>query len=53
MNMAEQMVSSITEMSYRQTAEKVTEMTGQSISAMGVWNVIQSLGEKVCEEANE
>lgn len=40
MNMAEQMVSNITEMSYRETAEKITEMTGQSISAMGVWNVI-------------
>ncbi len=31
MNMAEQMVSGITEMSYRETDEKITEMTGQSI----------------------
>lgn len=53
MNMAEQMVCNITEMSYRETAEKITEMTGQSISAMGVWNVIQSLGDKVCEEEKE
>lgn len=53
MNMAEQMVSNITEMSYRETAEKITEMTGQSISAMGVWNVIQNLGDKVCEEEQE
>ena len=53
MNMAEQMVSNITEMSYRETAEKITEMTGQSISAMGVWNVIQSLGDKVFEEEKE
>lgn len=53
MNMAEQMVSNITEMSYRETAEKITEMTGQSISAMGVWNVIQTLGDKVCEEEHE
>ena len=53
MNMAEQMVSNITEMSYRETAEKMTEMTGQRISAMGVWNVIQSLGDKVCEEERE
>ena len=29
---------------------KVSEMTGQTISAMGVWNVIQALGEKICEE---
>jgi hypothetical protein len=28
-------------------------MTGQSISAMGVWNVIQSLGKKVCKEEQE
>lgn len=53
MNMAEQMVSNITEMSYRETAETITEMTGQSISAMGVWNVIQALGEKVNEEEQE
>lgn len=53
MNMAEQMVSGITEMSYRECASKVTEMTGQSISAMGVWNVIQALGEKVCDEEQE
>ena len=47
-NMAEQMVSAITEMSYRECAAKVCEMTGQNISAMGVWNVVQALGEKVC-----
>lgn len=52
-NLADQLVAGITEMSYRETAEKVTKMTGQSISAMGVWKVIQSLGEKVCEEEAE
>lgn len=31
----------------------MTEMTGQRISAMGVLNVIQSLGDKVCEEERE
>lgn len=49
-NMAELMVHGITEMSYRECAAKVSEMTGQRISAMGVWNVIQALGEKVCED---
>ena len=49
-NLADQLVAGITEMSYRETATKVTEMTGQRISAMGVWKVIQTLGEKVCEE---
>lgn len=49
-NMAELLVKGITELSYRECAKKVSEMTGQTISAMGVWNVIQALGEKVCEE---
>lgn len=52
-NMAEFFVSSITEMSYRECAAKVSRMTGLSISAMGVWNVIQALGAKVCEEEKE
>ena len=49
-NMSELLVKAITELSYRECAAKVSEMTGQSISAMGVWNVIQQLGEKVREE---
>ena len=52
-NCVELMVSSITEMSYRNCAEKISEMTGQSISAMGVWNIIQSLGKKLTEEEAE
>lgn len=49
-NMAELLVKGVTELSYRECASKVSEMTGQGISAMGVWSVIQALGEKVCEE---
>ena len=52
-NMAELLVKGITELSYRECARQVSEMTGQSISAMGVWNVIQALGEKVCEDEAE
>lgn len=52
-NMAELLVKGITEQSYRACAAQVSEMTGQTISAMGVWNVIQALGEKVCEEEKE
>ena len=52
-NMAELLVKGITELSYRECASKVSEMTGQTISAMGVWNVIQALGKKVCEEEAE
>lgn len=49
-NMAELLVKGITELSYRECAAQVSGMTGQTISTMGVWNVIQALGEKVCEE---
>lgn len=52
-NMAELLVKGITEQSYRACAVQVSEATGQTISAMGVWNVIQALGEKVCEEEKE
>lgn len=52
-NYASLLVSEVTELSYRECAEKVTAMTGQSISAMGVWNVIQKLGEKVCKEEQQ
>lgn len=49
-NLAQLFVKGITELSYRGCAEEVSELTGQTISAMGVWNVIQALGEKACEE---
>ena len=52
-NYASMLVSEITEMSYRACAEKASQMTGQRISAMGVWNVVQALGKKVCEEEKE
>lgn len=43
-NMAEIPVKEITELSYRECAERASEMIGQRISAMGIWNVIQALG---------
>lgn len=39
--------------SYRNTAKNITELTGQSISHGGVWNVVQSLGEKIKEEEDK
>ncbi|NLN48901.1 MAG: ISLre2 family transposase [Clostridiales bacterium] len=36
--------------SYRNTAKNVTELTGQSISHGGAWNIIQTLGEAIKEE---
>lgn len=52
-NCVEMMVSSITEMSYRNCADRITEMTGLPISHTGIWNVIQSLGEKLEQEEKE
>lgn len=49
-NMAEQMVSGITESTYRECARQISSSTGQIISPMGVWNVIQALGDEVCED---
>lgn len=49
-NYVEKLVSGITTKSYRKCAKEISETTGQSISAMGVWNVVQALGEKVCRE---
>ena len=49
-NYAEKLVSGITTKSYRDCAKEVSETTGQSVSAMGVWNAVQKMGEKVCRE---
>ena len=49
-NMAEQLVSGITESTYRECARQISSSTGQTISPMGVWNVIQALGDEVCED---
>lgn len=52
-NLAEQMVKEATESSYRECARRISEISGQGISASGVWNVIQQLGKKVRREENE
>lgn len=52
-NYVEKIAAGITTKSYRNCAKEISETTGQSISAMGVWNVVQALGEKVCEEEAE
>ena len=52
-NYVEKLVSSITETSYRNCAEKLTETTGLPISHTGVWNIVQKLGEKLEEDEAE
>ena len=52
-NLAEKIVENASVTSYRNTADNITELTGQSISHGGVWNVVQALGQKVREEEAE
>lgn len=54
-NLAARIAECVSVCSYREAAEKVSGMTGQSISHGGAWNVIQDLGAKLSEveEADE
>ena len=49
-NLAEKLAITVTESPYRVTADIISNTCGQSISAGGVWNVIQRLGERISEE---
>lgn len=52
-NCVEKMVSSITETSYRNCAANISKTTGLSISHTGIWNIAQSLGEKLENDEKE
>lgn len=49
-NLAEKIAMTVTESPYRVTADAISSTCGQSISASGVWNVMQRLGERISEE---
>ena len=49
-NLAELIALSVTDAPYRKGAEMVSSTTGEVISAMGAWNVIQKLGERISDE---
>ena len=49
-NLAEKLAMTITEATYRVTAETISSTCGQTISHGGVWNFIQRLGEKISKE---
>ena len=48
-NLAEKIALTVTESPYRTTAELISQTCGQSISAQGVWNMMQRLGERIDE----
>lgn len=49
-NLAEKIALTVTESPYRTTADIISQTCGQSISAQGVWNMMQRLGERIDEE---
>ncbi len=49
-NLAEKIALTVTESPYRVTADIISNTCGQSISAGGVWNLMQRLGERIDEE---
>lgn len=49
-NLAEKIAMTVTESPYRVTADAISSTCGQSISAGGIWNVIQRLGGRISEE---
>lgn len=49
-NLAQKIVENASITSYRNAADNITELTEQSISHGGVWNVVQALGQKVRED---
>lgn len=51
-NLAEKIALTVTESPYRVTAEQISSTCGQSISASGVWNLMQHLGERIDDEEN-
>lgn len=48
-NLAEKVVENACISSFRNTAKNITELTGQSISHGGAWNIVQTLGKKIKE----
>lgn len=49
-NLAEKVVENACITSFRNASKNITELTGQSISHGGVWNVVQKVGEKIKKE---
>ena len=49
-NLAEKILDQICEMPYREVSNSVSELTNQSISHQGVWNIVQQIGEKQKEK---
>jgi len=51
-NLAEQIVIECAEKSFRKATESICNFTGQTMSAMGSWNVVQQYGEAIEQQEN-
>lgn len=51
-NLVEIILTNMSELSFRKTAENIKTMCNQKISNQGVWNVAQTVGEKIKELEN-
>ena len=49
-NLAEKIAMTITDATYRDTAEMISNTCGQSVSHAGIWGFVQNLGERISEE---
>ena len=49
-NLASMIADSASACSYRESAKKISNMTGQTISHGGAWNVVQEIGERLSEK---
>lgn len=52
-NLVEKIIENATNMSYRKTAQNITELTGQDISHQAAWDVVQKMGEKIQEQEKQ
>ena len=52
-NLKEKMLNMVTELSYRETAARISETTGQTVSAATVWNLVQAFGLKAEERSRK
>ncbi|WP_394871504.1 ISLre2 family transposase [Clostridium butyricum] len=48
-NLVETILTNVSEMSFRKTSENIKKSCNQDISAQGVWNIVQTAGDKIKE----
>jgi len=49
-NLAERIALECADKSFRKAADSISELTGQGVSAMGAWNVLQRYGDAIGEQ---